>query len=306
MSDYDVAIIGAGPAGLAAAIYLGRSRRSVVVVGEKIFDSQVANLESIENYPGFGEPVGGASLIAEMINQVMQNNVPLEQTTVSGIEPVPGGYHVITGGEAAINAKVLIIASGTLHRKLGIPGEELLQGKGIFQCALCDGGAFSGQEIAVCGGGDAGVTEALYMTKLASKVFLFEALPNLTASTILKERLAASEKIEVHCGTKVTSILGSERVEGIEIVDASGKKETIKVSGVLIQIGLLPNTGFLNGMVPLDDSGHIIVNAKMETGVTHILAAGDVRSGSPGQIVTAAGDGATAAITAGRLLQRLC
>jgi thioredoxin reductase (NADPH) len=303
MPDYDVAIIGAGPAGLAAAIYLGRSRRSVVLVGEKIFDSQVANLESIENYPGFGEPISGASLIAEMINQVMKYDVPLEQTTVSGIEPVTGGYRVITGGEAAINAKMLIIASGTLHRKLGIPGEELLQGKGIFQCALCDGGKFAGQEVAVCGGGDAGVTEALYMTKLASKVFLIEALPNLTASTILKERLASNEKIEVHCGAKVTSIVGRDRVEGIEILDASGKTGIINVSGVLIQIGLLPNTGFLNGMLPLDNTGHIMVNPKMETKVTHILAAGDVRSGSPGQIVTATGDGATAAITAGRLLQ---
>ena len=303
MPDYDVAIIGAGPAGLAAAIYLGRSRRSVVLIGEKIFDSQVANLESIENYPCFGEPISGASLIAEMINQVMQYEVPLEQTTVSGIEPVTGGYRVITGGEAAINAKMLIIASGTLHRKLGIPGEELLQGKGIFQCALCDGGKFAGQEVAVCGGGDAGVTEALYMSKLASKVFLIEALPALTASTILKERLASNEKIEVHCGAKVTSIVGRDRVEGIEILDASGKIGIINVSGVLIQIGLLPNTGFLNGMLPLDNTGHIMVNPKMETKVTHILAAGDVRSGSPGQIVTATGDGATAAITAGRLLQ---
>lgn len=303
MPDYDVAIIGAGPAGLAAAIYLGRSRRSVVLIGEKIFDSQVANLESIENYPGFGEPVSGASLIAEMINQVMQYEVPLEQTTVSGIEPFAGGYRVITGGEAAINAKMLIIASGTLHRKLGIPGEELLQGKGIFQCALCDGGKFAGQEVAVCGGGDAGVTEALYMSKLASKVTLIEALPALTASTILKERLASNEKIEVHCGAKVTSIVGRDRVEGIEILDASGKTGIINVSGVLIQIGLLPNTGFLNGMLPLDNTGHIMVNPKMETKVTHILAAGDVRSGSPGQIVTATGDGATAAITAGRLLQ---
>jgi len=303
MPDYDVAIIGAGPAGLAAAIYLGRSRRSVVLIGEKIFDSQVANLESIENYPGFGEPVSGASLIAEMINQVMQYEVPLEQTTVSGIEPFAGGYRVITGGEAVINAKMLIIASGTLHRKLGIPGEELLQGKGIFQCALCDGGKFAGQEVAVCGGGDAGVTEALYMSKLASKVTLIEALPALTASTILKERLASNEKIEVHCGAKVTSIVGRDRVEGIEILDASGKTGIINVSGVLIQIGLLPNTGFLNGMLPLDNTGHIMVNPKMETKVTHILAAGDVRSGSPGQIVTATGDGATAAITAGRLLQ---
>ncbi len=303
MPDYDVAIIGAGPAGLAAAIYLGRSRRSVVLLGEKIFDSQVANLESIENYPGFGEPVSGASLIAEMINQVMKYDVPLEQTTVSGIEPFAGGYRVITNNEAGINAKMLIIASGTVHRKLGIPGEESLQGKGIFQCALCDGGKFAGQEVAVCGGGDAGVTEALYMTKLASKVILIEALPALTASTILKERVADNEKVEVRCGTKITSILGSEQVDGIEILDPAGKTEIIKVSGVLIYVGLSPNISFLRGMLPLDDTGHIIVNPKMETKVTNILAAGDVRSNSPGQIVTATGDGATAAITAGRLLQ---
>jgi thioredoxin reductase (NADPH) len=305
MPDYEVAIIGAGPAGLSAAIYLGRSRRSVVLIGEKIFDSQVANLEAVENYPGFGEPVIGSTLIAEMINQVMKNNVPLEQTTVSGIEPIAGGYQVINSNGTEIKAKILIIASGTVHRKLGIPGEELLQGKGVFQCALCDGGEFAGQDVVVCGGGDAGVTECLYMTKIASKVILVEALPSLTASAILKERLEANDKIEVLCGTKVTSIIGRERVEGIEILDPAGKPGRISASGVLVDIGLLPNTQFLKGMIPLDGTGHILVNARMETEVKNILAAGDVRSGSPNQIVTATGDGATAAITAGKLLQEM-
>ncbi len=302
MSKDDVIIIGSGPAGLTAGIYLARARRKVLLLGEKLFDSPVTNLESIENYPGFAEPVSGSQLIAEMINQAVKYGLPLEQAKVIGINSLNGELNVVCEDSREFVAKVLIVASGTLHKKLGVPREDILTGKGVFNCALCDGGKFAGKTVAVCGGGDAGVTEAIYMSKIASEVTLIEALPDLTASKILQERLSENPKIRVVCGTKVESIIGDDKVEGIQCRLADSH-EVIKVDGVLVQIGLIPNTGFARGIVPLDDTGHIIVNSRMETPIPGILAAGDVRSNSPNQIVTATGDGATAAMTAERLHQ---
>jgi thioredoxin reductase (NADPH) len=160
--------------------------------------------------------------------------------------------------------------------------------------------------VTVCGGGDAGVTEALYLTKLASKVILVEALPELTAAAVLQERVLKNPKIEVHCGLKVERIVGDSQVQAIEFVETgSGKRGTLKTDGVLVHVGLEPNTSYLDGIVPLDSQKQIIVDSRMETEKPCVLAAGDIRSGSPRQIVTAVGDGAIAAITAQRLLQEL-
>ncbi|MFC1940852.1 NAD(P)/FAD-dependent oxidoreductase, partial [Chloroflexota bacterium] len=207
---------------------------------------------------------------------------------------------------ASYTTAVVIIAGGSRHKKLGVPGEEELQGMGVFECAFCDGGQFVDRVVAVCGGGDAGITEALYMTKLASKVILFEALPELTATAILQERALANPKLEVRCGVKVEAIIGDGQVKAIEFQEVeSGQKGTLNVDGVLVHVGLDPNTSYLSGIVPLDSQGQIVVNERMETEVPYILAVGDIRRGSPRQIVTAVGDGATAAITAQRLLQEL-
>jgi len=198
----------------------------------------------------------------------------------------------------------VIIAGGSRHKKLGVPGEESLQGKGVFNCAFCDGGHFADRVVVVCGGGDAGLTEALYMTKIASKVILIEAESKLTATALLQERAATNPKIEILCGMRVESILGSDKVEAIELIDQAGsRREKIKADGVLVHIGLDPNTEYLDGIVPLDGQGQIIVSSKMETEVPYIFSAGDIRSGSPRQVAAAVGDGAIAAISAERLLQ---
>ena len=200
----------------------------------------------------------------------------------------------------------VIIAGGSVPKKLGVPGEEKLRGSGVFNCAFCDGDQFLDRVVAVCGGGDAGVTEALYMTKLASKVILLEMLPKLTASAIMRERAESNPKLEIHCGAKVEAIVGNDRVEGIEFVDAeSNQKRALEVNGVLVHVGIEPDTEYLKGVVSLDERGQIIVNERMETDVPYILAAGDIRSGSLQQVVTAVSDGATAAITAEKLLQEL-
>jgi len=198
------------------------------------------------------------------------------------------------------------VAAGSREKKLGVPGEEKFDGKGVIHCALCDGGHFADRVVAVCGGGDAGITEALYLSKIASRVTLIEAQPCLTGCAILKERMADNPKLEVRCATRVVEMKGADRMEAMEIVNVeTGLKETLRVDGVLVHVGIEPNTGYLEGVVPLDDWGQVIVDARMQTEVPTIIAAGDVRSNSPCQVAAAVGDGATAAITAQKVLQEM-
>jgi len=173
----------------------------------------------------------------------------------------------------------------------------------LINCALCDGGHFSDKVIAICGGGDTGMTEALYMANIASRVFLLEYMPTLTGTAVIRERIAANSKIEVRCAARLESIVGNSHVEGIEVTNLStGKKETLMVDGILVAVGLEPNIEFVRDVLTLDDKYQIQVDEKLETDVPGIFAAGDVRHNSPKQISSAIGDGATAAIYAERLL----
>ena len=305
MLDYDAVIIGGGPAGLTAGLYLSRGKRRTVLLEKENFGGPMKNWEWIENYPGFVEGVSGAQLGSEMVNQASKYGLQYEQAEVTGIDLYASSRWVKCTGGAGYTTAVVIIAGGARHKKLGVPGEEKLQGKGVFSCATCDGGQFMGRVVAVCGGGDAGLTEALYITRLASRVIVVEAMPRITAGAVLEERARANSKLEIRTGVKVRAVLGDHRVEGIELVDAQGEGEILAVDGVLVHIGLEPNTDYLEGLVPLDAEGWVKVNDRMETEVPYILAAGDVRSGSSRQIITAAGDGATAALSAERLLQEL-
>jgi len=303
MFDWDVVIIGGGPAGLTAGLYLSRAKRRTLLLDKDSFGGWIKNVESVENYPGFADGVSGAELASAMVNQAVKYSLRTEIAEVTGIELFSSCRWVACAGGVGYTTNIVIISGGSRHKKLGVPGEESLQGKGVFNCAFCDGGHFADRVVAVCGGGDAGVTEALYMAKIASKVILIEAQPELTATAILQERAFAHPKLEILRGMRVGSITGDDKVEGLELEDGEGKKTEMKVEGVLVHIGLEPNTTYLDGIVPLDSQGQIIVNEKMETGVPYLFAAGDIRRGSPRQVVTAVGDGATAAISAERLLQ---
>ena len=228
----------------------------------------------------------------------------METAEVTGIELFSDTRWVTCSGGQGYTTDIIIIAGGSRQKKLGVPGEAELEGKGVFSCAFCDGGHYADQVVAVCGGGDSGITEALYMAKIASKVILIEALPELTGTAVLRERALNNSRMEIHCGVRVEAINGTEKVESVECLDTvTEKKENIDVDGVLVHIGLDPNTEYLEGTVPLDDSGQIIVDATMQSEIPHVFAVGDIRSNSPRQVVAAVSDGAMAAITASRLFQ---
>ncbi len=306
MFDYEVVIIGGGPAGLAAGMYLGRANRRALLLEKEEFGGPIKNVDWIENYPGYAAGVSGALLASEMVTQATRYGLRLKQAEATAIELFSSCRCVTCADGTAYTCAVVIIAAGARHRRLGVPGEEALYGKGIFSCALCDGGRFADRVVAVCGGGDAGITEALYMTRIASRVILIEMETDLTGCVILKERAHANPKLEIRCGVKVEAILGHDRVEGIAYAEAAnGQRRTLKVDGILIYVGLEPNTGPFRDVVAVDDQAQILVDGRMESATPYILAAGDIRSQSPRQIVTAVGDGTTAAISAQKLLEGL-
>ena len=291
---YDVIIIGGGPAGLAAAIYASRSRLRTLILERETPGGDLMNIDLIENYPGFQDGVNGADLGSQMITQATKFGAELQFAEVEKI--IPGINEKIlqtSGGE--FHAKAVIIASGSHSRKLGVPGEVELTNKGVFYCATCDGPRFTGKVVAVAGGGDSGVTEALFMSGFVSKIIIIEIMPQMLATKMLQERVLANLKIEVRCGVKIEAICGSDKLEFLELADVkTGQKSTLKVDGLLVRVGLVPNTVFLKGTLPFNPIGQVMVNAQMETEIPGIYAVGDVRDNSPMQIVTAVSDGATA------------
>jgi thioredoxin reductase (NADPH) len=303
MPDWDAVIIGGGPAGLTAGLYLSRGNRRTLLIEKASVGGYIMNVAYIENYPGYSEGIVGSQLGMEMKDQATKYGLRIERADVMAVQDTSGSKRIICTNGTTYTTRVIILAGGSVPKNLGVPGEEEFQGNGVIHCAFCDGGQFAGKTIAVCGGGDAGVTEALYMANISSKVILIEAMPTLTATAVLQERLKDNPKIEILCGVKVQSILGDDKIEGIEIDSADGKKETLKVDGVLVHVGLDPNTEYLEGVVPLDEQRQVVINEWMETEIPGIFAAGDIRSGSPRQVSTAVGDGAAAAMAAERYLQ---
>jgi len=305
MPDWDAIIIGGGPAGLTAGLYLCRGNWRTLLIEKGSVGGYIMNVEIIENYPGFPDGILGSELGMEMKNQAQKYGLKIERGEVISVQGSPAQKTVTCRDGNSYTAPALVIAGGSLPKKLGVPGEEKFRGRGVINCAFCDGGEFVDRVLAVCGGGDAGITEALYMTNLASKVIVIEAMPELTATAVLQDRVKENPKIEVRCGVKVTAITGESEIEGIEIEGEGGEKEILKTDGVLVHVGLDPDTDYLEGAVPLDERRQVRVNEWMETEVPGVFAAGDIRSGSPRQVSTAAGDGAIAGIAAQRFLQKI-
>jgi thioredoxin reductase (NADPH) len=303
MFDYDAIIIGGGPAGLTAGIYLRRGGYRVLLLEKETFGGQLKNIDCIENYPGFAKGVSGPELASAMVDQAAGFGLEMNLGEVVSIESFSECRSVAASDGSAYTCHVIVVAGGSKPRKLGVPGEEAFRAKGVIECALCDGGSFAGKVVAVCGGGDSGITEALYLAKLASKVVLIEAEPCMTASSILQERARIHPNIEIRCGARVAGITGGDTVRAIELDFAAAGRESLPVDGVLVHVGVDPNTACLEGVVPLDEAGFVKVDGFLQSEIPYVFAAGDIRAGSPRQVAAAVGDGAVAAIAAQRALQ---
>ncbi len=302
---YDLIIIGAGPAGLTAALYAARSRLKVLLVERLAPGGQIALSDFVENYPGYPDGINGMELVTRMKEQVDRLEVPLRQGEVRALEEDRAMKVIYVDGDW-LESRTVVVASGASPKRLGVPGEDNLIGRGVSFCATCDAPFYRGQVVAVVGGGDTAVQEALYLTKFAKKVYLIHRRRKLRAARILQERLFHNERIEVVWSSAVEEVLGDDLVEGVRLKNLeTGEKQELKLAGLFLFIGLRPNSSFLKGMVDLDAEGFVITGENLETSVPGIFAAGDVRRKLLRQVATAVGDGATAAYAAERYLERV-
>ncbi|MCX7971197.1 MAG: thioredoxin-disulfide reductase [Negativicutes bacterium] len=303
MKECDVAIIGAGPAGLTAALYCGRAKLQAVCVEKSVNGGQVASTEEVENYPGF-MAISGPSLAEKMAKQAEKFGVGQQRATVQGITP-DGRYWLVRTTSEGIKAKAVIIATGAEPRLLGCPGESDLRGRGVSYCAVCDGAFYEDADnVVVVGGGDSAVEEAVFLTKFARCVTLIHRRDSLRAAKILQDRLFGNQRVKVVWNSVIGSINGRDMVESVTVRNIrTGSVDTLPCEGVFVYVGMTPQTGFAGGLVAMDDNGYIITDETMATNMPGIFAAGDNRVKGLRQIVTAAADGAVAAFFAARYIE---
>jgi thioredoxin reductase (NADPH) len=295
--EYEIVIIGGGPAGLAAGLYAARARRKTVLLEKGVIGGQIALTELVENYPGIPS-INGFDLADAMHKQAESYGMETNLVETTAIER-EGDLWLVRTTEDEYLARAVIVTSGADYRKLGVPGEERLTGRGVSYCATCDAAFFKGQAVVVVGGGDAAMDEGLFTTRHVDKVTVVHRRDELRASAILQERAFANPKMEFVWNTVVTEVLGEDAVSGVRLHNReTGEDSTMDVSAVFIFIGQIPNTTFLRGLIPVDEGGHAVVNEWMETELPGLYVAGDARRNSARQVVSSAGDGATAAIAA--------
>jgi len=303
--DYELVIIGGGPAGLTAGLYAARGGLNVILIEKIVPGGQIIITDWIENYPGFPEGLSGPDLVQKMTEQVKRFDLSIENNEVVSVdfsEPVKK----ITLNDRTLTSYAIIIATGASPKKLGVPGEETFFGKGISSCATCDGPFFKDSIVAAVGGGDTAVQESLFLTKFAKKVYLIHRRDKLRAAAILQKRALANEKIEILWDSVLTDIRGLTHVENITVKNVTtGDKTEFSVDGCFIWVGTIPNAQFLGDSVKLDEYGFIIADLNMETSVPGVFAAGDVRNTPLRQVVTAVGDGAIAAISAENYIEHI-
>ncbi|AYK65418.1 MULTISPECIES: thioredoxin-disulfide reductase [Bacillus] len=292
---YDVIIIGAGPAGMTAAVYTSRANLSTLMIERGIPGGQMANTEDVENYPGF-ESILGPELSNKMFEHAKKFGA---EYAYGDIKEVVDGkeYKVVKAGSKEYKARAVIIAAGAEYKKIGVPGEKELGGRGVSYCAVCDGAFFKGKELVVVGGGDSAVEEGVYLTRFASKVTIVHRRDKLRAQSILQARAFDNEKVDFLWNKTVKEIHEENgKVGNVTLVDTvTGEESEFKTDGVFIYIGMLPLSKPFENLGITNEEGYIETNERMETKVEGIFAAGDIREKSLRQIVTATGDGSIAA-----------
>ena len=300
-NDYDVLIIGGGLAGLTAGMFAARYGLYTGIIEQMMGGAQIINLEKIENFPGFPEGIAGAELGPAAQEQAMDAGANFVMGEVNGVTR-DGNYKVVDSDSGSYRAKSVIVAAGSTLRQLNI-GEDQFDGKGISHCATCDGAFYIGQTVGVVGGGDSAADEALTLTEYADRVLLFHRRDQFKAQKILQERLVVNPKIDIYWNTEILGVLGEDMVSGVRAHNVVTNLDTVvDLSGLFIYVGLEPNSDWLGNVVKRDRAGHIEVDVSMETSVSGIFAAGDIRQNSVSQLISSAGDGATAAISAFRYI----
>ncbi len=299
--SYDMLVLGAGPAGLTAAIYGSRANLSVLVCEEKLSGGEIAATEQLDNYPGFPEGINGMEFGQRLEQQALRFGAKILSASIESVD-LDGEWKKVVTTAGEYFGRTVVVATGTQPRNLGVPGEEKLRGRGISFCATCDGPFFKGKKVAVIGGGDAAVEEALYLTRFAGEVLLVHRRDMLRAVPYLQEKLLSHPNVEVLWDTVVKGFAGEQKLEQITMQNVRDEStREVSVDGAFLYVGRIPNSSFLGG-VEKDANGYIITNAEMETSIPGVYAAGDIRRKFLRQVVTAAADGAIAAMVAIRYL----
>lgn len=303
--DYDVIIVGAGPAGMTAAVYASRANLSTVMIERGMPGGQMANTEDVENFPGF-DLITGPDLSTKMFTHAQKFGAKYEYGDIKEIED-KGSYKVVNMGDKTLTARAIIIATGAEYKKIGVPGEQELGGRGVSYCAVCDGAFFKGKNLYVIGGGDSAVEEGIFLTKFADKVTIVHRRDELRAQKIIQDRAFKNEKIDFIWNTTLKTINEKDgKVGSVTLVSTEdGSESEHQADGVFIYIGMKPLTKPFESLGILNENGYIETNDEMETKVPGVYAAGDVREKTLRQIVTATGDGSIAAQNAQAFIESL-
>lgn len=292
---YDLIIIGGGPAGLTAALYAARGGLNTLVFEKAVPGGKITTTDKVENYPAMPQGINGFELGDLMLNQAKQYGASVNFEEVIKID-LKNDIKTITTDSNTYQAKAVILAMGTNNRKLGLPEEENLVGKGISYCATCDGAFFKGREVAIAGGANSAVTEALYLSKLASKVHIIYRRDKFRGESVSINKLLSTPNIILHLNSEITRLISDDVLIGVEIKDKiSNQTSVINVNGLFVAIGQIPNTDLIKDQVLTDEKGYIITDDNMAVNIQGVYAAGDIRANTFRQVVTACGDGARAA-----------
>jgi thioredoxin reductase (NADPH) len=295
---YDLICVGGGPASLTAALYAAREGLDVLVIERSGLGGQAGVTERLDNFPGFPDGIGGGEFADRLAQQARRFEVELLQAQeVTGLRVEAESRYVQTADGHEYGARAVLIATGSTYRRLGVPGEDELIGAGVHFCATCDGPFYKGQHVAVIGGGNSAGEESLFLTRFADKVTILVRGDRMSASKIVQDKIAETDKVELRYNTEVAELVGEGKLTGIVVRDnRTGATEELHPAGVFVFIGLTPNTAWLPGEVKLDPHGFVETSATLETSIPGVFAAGDARKGSTKQAASAAGEGATAAL----------
>ncbi len=303
---YDIVIVGAGPAGLCAALYARRAEKSVLLIEKSTFGGQITHSPRVENYPGFIS-MSGNELAEKLLEQVMNHGADIELDEVTGVKKSDTGYTVLTEN-GSFDAKSVIIATGSRHRPLGIAREEEFVGEGVSYCAVCDGAFYKGRDVAIIGGGNTALQEAVLLSEGSKTVYVIQNLDYLTGEGSLVSAIQKRDNVKVILSSVVTELVGDTEIKGIKIRNQiNGEETTIPLDGVFVAIGQIPENGAFSDIIALDERGYAIAGEDClpRSAERGIFVAGDCRTKAIRQVTTATADGAVAALAACRYIDSL-